>query len=121
MGKEIKYEFDYMRINDVMSHVIVYEDGSVEYTDFTDIEPFRAFHKPNITEKDVLSLFDYMTFDKGRRDEKYILKGLDIPFYDVYLIIKETRGIMANSCFWIRFKGDDVNWELLRKRANLPV
>ena len=42
MGKEVKYEFDYMRINDVMSHVIVYEDGSVEYTDFTDIESFSA-------------------------------------------------------------------------------
>lgn len=119
MDKEVKYKFDYMYEDNIMSTVTVYSDGSVDEKDFTDIIIFRANCK---NEKDVEDLFSSMVFDKNRPDKWEIIEHLNLPcVYDPYLIIRETRGLMAASCQWVRFEGDTITWQELRARAMLPT
>ena len=40
-------------------------------------------------------------FPETRDKIKLVLKDLDIPFYDPYLIIQKTEGRMAEDDFWI--------------------
>lgn len=53
---------------------------------------------------------DYLDFLKSRcfpetRDKlKIVLEDLDIPFYDPYLIIKKTKGRMAEDNFWLKIE-----------------
>ena len=35
---------------------------------------------------------------------KLILKDLDLPFYDPFMIIEKTEGRMAEDDFWIRIE-----------------
>ena len=101
MGKKVKYKFDYMYEDAVMSTVTVYTDGSVD--------------------EHVNLLFSTMVFDENRPDKDEILENLEIPFYDPYLIVRVTKGLMASSCQWIRFEGDTITWQELRARALLPT
>lgn len=119
MGKEVKYKFDYMYEDDVMSTVTVYTDGSVDEKDYTDIKIFRANCK---NEQDVNDLFAMMVFDENRPDKWEIIEHLGLPpVYDPYLIVRVTKGLMASSCQWVRFEGDTITWQELRARAMLPT
>ena len=118
MGKKVKYKFDYMYEDMVMSTVTVYTDGSVDEQDFTDIKMFKANCR---NEKHVNLLFSTMVFDENRSDKDEILENWEIPFYDPYLIVRVTKGLMASSCQWIRFEGDTITWQELRARALLPT
>ena len=41
----------------------------------------------------------------GSRDKmKLVLRGLDLPFYDPFLIIEKTQGRMAEDDQWIRIE-----------------
>lgn len=118
MDKEIKYKFDYMYEDDVMSTVIVYTDGSVFEEDYTDV----TILTPNCrNEEDVNLLFSTMVFDENRPDKDEILENLGIPFYNPYLIVRVTKGLMASSCLWVRFEGDTITWQELRAGAMLPT
>lgn len=121
MGKrEIAYEFDYMKADAVMAHVTFYTDFSVGVENFTeDIfdQPFPA----GSPDYDSLNrLYERMSMDKGRPDRADILKSMGVPYDTPLSIIKVTRGIMANSPFWIRFKGDTMTFDDLLRRADLP-
>lgn len=43
-------------------------------------------------------------FPRSRDKMKLILKDLDLPFYDPFLIIEKTEGKMAEDDFWIRIE-----------------
>lgn len=43
-------------------------------------------------------------FPRTRDKMKLILKELDLPFYDPFMIIEKTQGRMAEDDFWIRIE-----------------
>ena len=43
-------------------------------------------------------------FPRTRDKMKLVLKDLDIPFYDPFMIIEKTEGRMAEDDFWIRIE-----------------
>ena len=43
-------------------------------------------------------------FPESRDKIKLVLKDLDLPFYDPFLIIEKTEGKMAEDDFWIRIE-----------------
>ena len=53
---------------------------------------------------------EYTEFLKSRcfpetRDKlKLVLRELDLPFYDPFMIIEKTQGRMAEDNFWIRIE-----------------
>ena len=50
----------------------------------------------------VCTLID--VFPRTRDKMKLILKDLDLPFYDPFMIIEKTEGRMAEDDFWIRIE-----------------
>lgn len=75
----------------------------VEIKNYTIKKQFRAF---GVNEKPSFS--DYEEFLKSRcfaesRDKmKLILKDLNLPFYDPFMIIEKTQGRMAEDDFWLK-------------------
>lgn len=110
MGKSIDYEFDYMDRDDIVSHITVYKDGSVDIENFTDNKYLLPFLFNGVTREDVEDMFARRVFDIGRPDKYELLKQMGVPFYDPLMIILRTRGVMLRDHFWIRFNKEDT-WE----------
>lgn len=115
MGKSIDYEFDYMAKDDVVSHITVYRDGTVDIANFTDNKYLLPFLYDGVTREDVEDMFARRVFDIGRPDKDELLKEMGVPFYDPIMIILKTRGVMLRDYFWIRFNKEDT-WEKVTSR-----
>ncbi|MGX8851458.1 helix-turn-helix domain-containing protein [Amedibacillus sp. YH-ame10] len=63
---------------------------------------FGNNHNPNY--EDYLEFLKSRCFPSERNHMKAILKDLDLPFYDPYLIIEKTEGRMAEDDFWIKIE-----------------
>ena len=70
----------------------------------------RAFGTNNSPNYD-----DYIEFLKSRcfpeeRDKlKLMLRELDLPFYDPFMIIEKTQGRMTEDNFWIKIEYGGIN------------
>ena len=74
-------------------------------TNYTDNLMFRAFgaeESPNF--QMYQEFLESRCFPKTRDKMKLILKDLDLPFYDPFMIIEKTEGRMAEDHFWIRIE-----------------
>lgn len=92
MGKEVDYEFDYMMKDFVVSHIVVYIDGSVSIKNFTDNRFYLPFMYQGVTREDVEDLLRTRVFDEGRPDNREMLRKMGVPFYDPLMIVLRTRG-----------------------------
>lgn len=52
----------------------------------------------------LLKLLESWCFPRTRDKMKLILKDLDLPFYDPFLLIEKTEGKMAEDNFWIKIE-----------------
>lgn len=81
------------------------KNQKIKIKNYVDNIMFRAF---GVNESP--SFNDYKEFLKSRcfpetRDKlKLILRDLDLPFYDPFLIIEKTQGKMAEDNFWIKLE-----------------
>lgn len=102
-------EFDYMRKNEVMAHVVVnYTEHKVTVENYTDdlIErPFGVNENPSI--QDFENFLESRCFPKTRRNCKQLLRDLDVPYYSPILIVQKTHGRQYEDFSWIRFKGEE--------------
>lgn len=67
---------------------------------------FRAFgvrEKP--TYDDYCDFLESRCFPRSRDNMKLILKDLNLPFYDPFMIVQKTKGRMAEDDFWIDIEG----------------
>lgn len=63
---------------------------------------FRAFGKiDNPDYKMYEEFIESRCFPKTRDKMKLILEDMNLPFYDLFLIIEKTNGRMAEDDFWI--------------------
>lgn len=111
MGKVVDYQFDYMYRNEVVSHVTVYSDGSVDVSNVTKDYWKLPFKFDNVTRCDVDLLLGDRVFDEGRPDKDDLLRDMGVPFYDPLMIVRKTRGVMIKDYFWLKFFEEDT-WEL---------
>lgn len=66
---------------------------------------FRAFGNVEEPEyKQYQEFLESRCFPRSRDKLKLVLKDLDIPFYDPFMIIEKTEGRMAEDDFWIRIE-----------------
>ena len=66
---------------------------------------YRAFGiNENPTYDDYEAFLESRCFPPTRDKMKLMLKELDIPFYDPFMIIEKTEGRMAEDRFWIRIE-----------------
>ena len=72
---------------------------------YTDHLMFRAFGKVDEPDYQMYTEFlESRCFPRSRDKMKLILKDLELPFYDPFMIIEKTEGRMAEDEFWIRIE-----------------
>ena len=72
---------------------------------YTDNVMFRAFGKEEHPDYKMYTDFlESRCFPNSRDKMKLILKDLDLPFYDPFMIIEMSEGRMAEDDFWIRIE-----------------
>lgn len=67
--------------------------------------------KTSATWNNFTSFMEERVFPSTRANVRQLLKLLDVPYYDPYLIICKTRGIMMNDNFWIKFENEVITFE----------
>ena len=77
-----------IKIKNYTDNILFCAFGGVEHPDY---ESYMAF-------------LESRCFPRSRDKMKLILKDLDIPFYDPFLIIEKTEGRMAEDDFWIKIE-----------------
>lgn len=96
----------YMYFNDVCTIIDIDERSRrVKIYNFTNDYAFRAFGK--ITTPTFEQYEDFLEsrcFPRSRDKMKIMLKELDIPFYDPFMIIEKTEGRTADDNFWLRIE-----------------
>lgn len=79
----------------------------IKIKNFTDNMQFRAFGvNTEPTYEDYEEFLESRCFPKTRDKMKLILKDLELPFYDPFMIIQKTEGRMAEDDFWIKTEND---------------
>lgn len=77
----------------------------IKIFNYTDNLMFRAFGvEENPDYKMYIEFLESRCFPKSRDKMKLVLKDLDLPFYDPFMIIEKTEGRMAEDDFWIQIE-----------------
>lgn len=77
----------------------------VQIRNYTDNVMFRAFGKEEEPDYEMYTAFlESRCFPKSRDKMKLVLKDLNLPFYDPFMIIEKTEGRMAEDNFWIKIE-----------------
>lgn len=77
----------------------------VKIKNYTDNVMFRAFGAEESPDYEMyMEFLESRCFPESRDKMKLVLKDLDLPFYDPFLIIEKTEGKMAEDDFWIRIE-----------------
>ena len=77
----------------------------VQITNYVDNIMFRAFGaNENPDFEEYQEFLESRCFPRSRDKMKLVLRDLDLPFYDPFLIIEKTEGRMAEDDFWIKIE-----------------
>lgn len=96
----------YMHENDVCTLIDVNEkDREIKIKNYTNHTLFRAFGKEEHPDFTMYEEFlKSRCFPESRDKMKLMLRELDLPFYDPFMIIEKTQGRMAEDNFWIQIE-----------------
>ncbi len=88
---------------------------SVEnYTDKMQLRPFGINETPSFD--DFEYFLESRCMPKTRHDLKFILKELDLPCWDPWVLIRFNHGLQYEDYGWIRMEGEEVNYEDIKIR-----
>ena len=89
-----------------------FETKTVKYTNYEPQPLLRAFLTDTPTWRDFREFLESRCVTKDRVNLREILDDLNLPFYDPWLYIKKTRGLVLRDKLWLRFGEKDVDtWE----------
>lgn len=96
----------YMHKSEICTIIDVDEVArKVKISNYTDYPWMRAFGKvENPTFEQYGEFLESRCFPRTRDKMKLILRDLDLPFYDPFMIIEKTEGRMAEDNFWIQIE-----------------
>ena len=84
-------------VNEMQRKIQIYN-----YTDNVMFQAFGVNEEP--TYEEYLEFLESRCFPESRDKMKLILKDLNLPFYDPFMIIEKTEGRMAEDEFWIKIE-----------------
>lgn len=104
--KTVPLRLWYMHNQTVCTLIDVNEmQRKIMITNYTDNLMFRAFGVEEHPDYEMyLEFLESRCFPESRDKMKLVLKDLDLPFYDPFMIIEKTQGRMAEDDFWIRIE-----------------
>lgn len=96
----------YMSADKVCTIIDVDErDRKVKIYNYTKDYIARAFgRKEHPTFEEYEEFLESRCFPRSRDKIKLVLKELELPFYDPFMIVEKTGGRMAEDDFWIRIE-----------------
>ena len=104
--------------NEKVADIVVdYTTNTVEvinYTDYWVKRPFGVVENPSIDEFE--EMLESRCFPKERANCDQLLKDLGLRFYDPLAIVRKTKGIMSDDYMWLRFDGEEVEYNDIRLR-----
>lgn len=108
LPKEYPVRLWYMCGNELCTLIDVDEPNKrVKIRNYTNDYILRAFgREDNPTFEEYEEFLESRCFPRSRDKMKLILKDLDLPFYDPFMIIEKTEGRMAEDNFSIRIEKD---------------
>lgn len=120
MGGEIvrkeSYSFDFMDMDTVVTSVTVYDDGSVDFVNYTDDIVERAFGcREKVDSIDVYDFFASRCMPPGRPREKEVLAALGLTRYNPIDIARKNYSRRIEDTNWVRFKGVTKTFEEVDK------
>ena len=104
--KKFALRIYYMHRQNICTIIDVNEmQREVKIWNYTDHVMFRAFGVNECPDyQDYREFLESRCFPESRDKMKLILKDLDLPFYDPFMIVEKTEGRMAEDDFWIRIE-----------------
>lgn len=113
MGERIKlYSFDFMHKDECCARVDMFNDGTVETTNYASCVldlPFGV-KTEGITERDLDEFLEWRCVPKTRFNIREILDSMGLQFYEPYEIVRVTHGVMCDDTYWVRFEGESLSW-----------
>lgn len=96
----------YMEGNHVCTIIDVDEcQRKIKIQNYTNDFIKRAFgREEHPTFEDYEAFLESRCFPRERDKMKLMLRDLDLPFYDPFMIVEKTNGRMAEDNFWIRIE-----------------
>ena len=104
--KEMPIRMSYMFRDELCTIIDVDEEKRrVNVRNYTNHFLKKAFgNNEHPTYEDYEEFLESRCFPRTRDKMKLILRELDLPFYDTFMIIEKTQGHMAEDDFWIRIE-----------------
>ncbi|MCL2054182.1 MAG: hypothetical protein FWG90_07075 [Oscillospiraceae bacterium] len=108
-----RFSLSYMKQDEVMAVLFVdYKEGKVQVINYTDDiigKPFGVNIAPDLT--DFEEFLKERCFPEERYDKKLILRVLGLDYFEPLHIVRITHGRMVDDCYWIKFEGEDLQYE----------
>lgn len=105
-AKEYPLRLWYMHRQEVCTVIDVDErERRVRIHNYTNDIAFQAFGR--IKEPDFVQYEEFLEsrcFPRSRDKMKFVLREMDLPFYDALMIVEKTQGRMAEDNFWIKIE-----------------
>lgn len=114
MGKLGAIEFDYMDMDVVLCHVKRDKDGNYEVQNFSRNPWELVFKGGEPSDEKLLKFFERRSFRRERPDVAIALEEIGLTEYDPRLIVRKTHGSFFHDTYWIRFKGEDLDFNGMR-------
>lgn len=70
----------------------------------------------DLTADSLNHFFESRCFPRTRANAKEILKQLGLSYYTPLGIVRKTYGLQLDDFYWIRFKGEEVQWDSIKLR-----
>lgn len=119
--EEIVEKLYYMKLDNVMTEITVFDSGKVGFVNHTDDIVACAFgvKKSPVSRKELYEFLEDRCFPRTRFDCKRVLKDIDVDFYEPRLIVDKTHGVMFDDTYWVKFEGEDITYADARRMVGL--
>lgn len=112
-----RLEFSIYMKDSLMADVLFDRDSNkleiVQYSDNIHLRPFYS-DKPSLDE--LVSWINNRCFPETRANKDQLLDDLGLKVYSPLAIIKKTHGLQHEDYYWVRFKGEELNYSDIKIR-----
>lgn len=76
----------------------------------------RSIYPENITWKNINAWLETRTVPRTRYDIEDILRKFGLKEYNAYAMCKKSHALSMSDYIWIRFEGEDINYDNIKIR-----
>lgn len=117
VGRIDKIDFEYLLLDDVVCHVKKNSKGIYMVENLTDNSWESVFRGSEPSDEGVIRFFKSRCFSPERPDKNLVLDSLGLMVYDPISIVKKTHGTFFCDSYWIRFKGEKLDFASMREEV----